>query len=54
MLKCLYGRENVSDISSSSALAKLEALYREKSNLVVEVEDLQRSVKRGELIEFSF
>ena len=43
MLKVLYGRD-VNDVTSSAALAKLEALYHEKSSLVVEVEELQRSV----------
>ena len=44
MLKCLYGRDKVEDVTSSEAVAKLEALYHEKSNLVLEVEELQRSV----------
>lgn len=44
MLRLLYGRELVDDVTSSAALAKLETFFQEKSNLLVEVEDLQRSV----------
>lgn len=44
MLRLLYGREVTDDMTSSGALNKLEIFFQEKSNLLVEVEDLQRSV----------
>jgi hypothetical protein len=46
MLKCLYGRDSTSDVSSATALRKLEGLFHEKSNLIIEVQELQRSASK--------
>lgn len=44
IIKLLYGRENIDDTVGGAAVSKLETLFREKSSLLVEIEELQRSV----------
>ena len=44
IMKSVYNRECVDGISSSDVVSKIDSVIREKSDLVVEIEDLQRSV----------
>ena len=44
IMKSVYNRECVDGISSSDVVSKIDSVIREKSDLVLEIEDLQRSV----------
>ena len=44
VLQALYGKDNISGITAIEAAAKIDQLYHENNNLLMEVEGLQRSV----------
>lgn len=46
IVRLVYGADSPS-VSTSTLAAKLEALFSEKSEMVVEIEELQRSVSES-------
>ena len=44
IVRLVYGSHDVPVASSSVVLTKIEAMFQEKSELVVEIEELQKSV----------
>lgn len=46
IMKSVYNRECVDGINSSDVVSKIDSVIREKSDLVLEIEDLQRSASK--------
>ena len=44
VLQALYNKDHVTNVTAIEAAAKIDQLYHEKNNLLMEVEGLQRSV----------
>ena len=41
----MYGRDDIDGVSSTEMLTKIKALFHEKSDLVLEIQSLQKSVR---------
>ena len=54
IVRLVYGSHDVPVASSSVVLSKIEAMFHEKSELVVEIEELQKSVSFHRLISTEY
>ena len=54
IVRLVYGSDNVPNASSSVVLSKIEAIFLEKSELVVEIEELQKSVRLHKSVHIAY